>query len=163
VLATGRSLSEVRERCSTYRLVSGKTEYCAVIYNRITTTTTSLLGKAEVEDLNRLRIALKLLEGVHLDPDFHYAICAYCLDSHGKRHELTADVVSLALAESRTRSCVREIRGAAQTDFMSVSIDKGTGLRALVARLAVKEAVSRKKTLVCGRRYGVGPADVRTN
>lgn len=135
VLVTGRSLDEVRERCQAYRLAGGVAEYGAVVYNHGTGQARELLSTDERADLDRVRAALSAIEGVHLDPDYHHAVRAYRRDAAGRRRGLGPETVATVLATARARDRVRPIAGDAQTDFMAVGVDKGTGLRVLAGDL----------------------------
>ncbi len=147
ILATGRSLSEVRERCDAYRLAGGVAEYGAAIYNHYTGEARALLTEAQLADLDRLRSALGEIEGVRLDPDFRYAIRAYRLNGQGRRRSLTAEVVEAALARSGAGQRIRPIVGEAQTDFVATGIDKGVGLRALAGDLGGGLRIGNRKPL----------------
>jgi HAD superfamily hydrolase (TIGR01484 family) len=148
VLATGRSLAEVQERCRAYRLAGGVAEYGAVIYNHNTGRLIETLSAEEQADLAQLRQALAELDGIHLDPDFRYAVRAYRLDPTNQRRSLSREQVTLALTQSRAKQHVRPISGEAQTDFMMVRIDKGTGLRVLAEELGMQSQAGGKKPVV---------------
>jgi hydroxymethylpyrimidine pyrophosphatase-like HAD family hydrolase len=137
VLATGRSLDEVRERCRSYRLAGGVAEYGAVVYDASTDRWRSLLTDAQRADLAHLRSALGEMEGIRFDSDYQYTVRAYRLDAMGHRRGLSADEVKAALAGAGVGERVRSIPGQAQTDFMAGGIDKGAGLRALAVDLSV--------------------------
>ncbi|MGH2344570.1 MAG: hypothetical protein ACRDG4_05050, partial [Chloroflexota bacterium] len=135
VMVTGRSLGEVRERCAAYHLAGGVAEYGAVAYNHGTGSVRQLLSDADRSVLDRLRASLSTIAEVRIDRDYCHAVRAYRLDSAGKRRGLSPEVAATALAAAGVANRVRPITGQAQTDFMVDSIDKGTGLRALVAEL----------------------------
>jgi hydroxymethylpyrimidine pyrophosphatase-like HAD family hydrolase len=135
ILATGRSISEIRERCAAYHLAGGIAEYGAVAYNHGTGKVRQLLSEGDCHALDQLRTTLGTFSGVFLDSDYRYAIRAYQLDSAGKRHGLNPELVANALASAEVGQKIRPITGQAQTDFMIDGVDKGTGLRSLVADL----------------------------
>jgi hydroxymethylpyrimidine pyrophosphatase-like HAD family hydrolase len=139
VLATGRSLDEVRERCAAYHLAGGVGEYGAVAYSHGTGRVREVLSDSDREALNQLRAALGDIEGVRLDPDYRYAVRAYCLTAAGQRRSLSPETAAMALVKSGAGRRIRPIVGEAQTDFMVAGIDKGTGLRLLAADLGVEE------------------------
>jgi hydroxymethylpyrimidine pyrophosphatase-like HAD family hydrolase len=144
VLATGRSLDEVRERCAAYHLAGGVGEYGAVVYNHGTGRVREVLSERDREALAQLRTVLGEIEGVHLDPDYRYAVRAYRLTAAGQRRSLSPEIVAMALVKSGAGSRIRPIVGEAQTDFMVAGIDKGTGLRLLAADLGVEEGSEGK-------------------
>ena len=147
VVATGRSLAEVRERCEAYRLAGAVAEYGAVIYNHETGSVQEILSERERADLERIRSALCNLEGVLVDSDYHYAVRAYRLDPSGRRHGLNSDLISSVLAESQLQDRVRSIQGEAQTDLMVVNVNKGIGLRRLVHDLGTSDQIDGTRPL----------------
>jgi hydroxymethylpyrimidine pyrophosphatase-like HAD family hydrolase len=139
VLATGRSLDEVRERCAAYHLAGGVGEYGAVVYNHGTGGVREVLSASDRDALDQLRAVLGDSEGVHLDPDYRYCVRAYRFNAAGQRRSLSPEIVAMALARSGAGGRIRPIAGDAQTDFMVAGIDKGTGLRLLAADLGVED------------------------
>lgn len=137
ILATGRSLDEVKERCEAYHLAGGVAEYGAVAYNHIAKTARLLISESDIADLDRLRQALCDIESVHIDMDYRHAVRAYCLDSTGQRRGLGPEMVATALRKSRLGERMRPIIGESQTDFVVDGIDKATGVRILANDLGV--------------------------
>ncbi len=135
VLATGRSLPEVRDRCKAYGLAGGVAEYGAAIYNHATGEVMELLSEEDCRNLDRLRTTLSEIKGVYLDPDYQYAVRAYRKYAESSRCGLSPDDISLALELSHLDLPVRIISGQNQTDFMAASIDKGKGLQCLLQDL----------------------------
>ncbi len=127
VLASGRSMSEVRDRCQVFGLAGGVAEYGAAVY-----------GDGESVDLrppesrvliDRIRHQLSCRDGVQLDPRYRYAVRARSR-SGPLRPEQIAEVPALA------DPGVRIVHGDGQTDITVTGVDKGSGLRALAARLS---------------------------
>ena len=135
VLATGRSLKDVRERCAAYKLPGGVAEYGAVVYNHLDGESLSLLTAHQVSILDRLRTGLKAIPGVELDPDYRNAVRAFRIDEKGQRHGLNAATVATAIQSSGEGARIRSIPGKSQTDFMVSSVDKSSGLRVLARQL----------------------------
>jgi len=135
VLATGRSLKDVRERCEAYGLPGGVAEYGAVVYNHLTGETTSLLTAHQAAAMDRLRAALGEFTGVVPDPDYQFGLRAFRIDECGRRSSLEADTVTGAMQRARVEGRIRSIRGDSQTDFMVSEIDKSSGLRMLARQL----------------------------
>lgn len=142
VLVTGRSLGEVRERCGAYHLAGGVAEYGAAIYVHADGRERVLASRDELARLDRLRCALRDMDGVLVDPELRYAVRAYRFDSTGRRRGLRPDTIALALATAQVEQDVRPVVGASQTDFTVAGVDKGTGLRALVEELAGKDGAA---------------------
>jgi hydroxymethylpyrimidine pyrophosphatase-like HAD family hydrolase len=136
VVATGRSLLEVQDRCAAYRLAGGVAEYGAVVYDHGACRVRSLLSVADRADLDALRAALVRTPGVWLDPRHEHGIRAYRIDAQGQRSGLAPEVVRRALARTGAAERFRVHVAASQTDFTPAHIDKGTGLRALASELA---------------------------
>ncbi len=134
VIATGRSVDQVRERCQSYRLAGGMAEYGSVLYNHLTGETRVLLSASEQADLDALRAVLQQMEGVFVSPAHTYSVRAYQVRKDGLC-ALKPDVIEQALQQVPGRERLRPIQGVAQTDFMVAGIDKGTGLTALAAWL----------------------------
>jgi len=147
IIVTGRSLDEVRERCTSYPLVGGVAEYGSVAYNHTTGRIRTLLSESDQAALERLRKWLHGREGVSLDPSYRHSVRAFRLDSSGRRRHLDTKTVARALAESGTLKQVRPIEGEAQTDFVALHIDKGIGVRALLKDLASESLVERERPL----------------
>jgi len=154
VLATGRCLDEVRERCHAYRLAGGVAEYGAVVYNRQAERVVSLLSERDRADLDRLRSVLSRIEGVFLDDEYRYAVRGYRYDPTGRRRSLDLGTITAALADAGMLERIRPIVGQAQTDFMVIGIDKGAGLRVLAQDLGVDDRANDAKPLA----FAVGDA-----
>jgi hydroxymethylpyrimidine pyrophosphatase-like HAD family hydrolase len=150
VLATGRSLAEVQERCAAYGLAGGVAEYGAVVYNHSSGRVQPLLAPAERAALDALRAVLAEEAGVQLDPDYRYAVRAYRVDAAGRRRALRPATVGAALERSGAVEQLQAITGEAQTDFVVRGQDKGTGLRVLLAELGVDSAAGKPLALAVG-------------
>lgn len=133
VLASGRSLGEVSERCRSYGLVGGVAEYGAVMFQSAGGRVETLLPDTAASALERLRTALAGTEGVHLDPDYRFSVRAFTLE-RGRRRCLSSRTIAEALA-AEGESRIRAIAGEGQTDFVATSTGKGAGLRALARAL----------------------------
>lgn len=147
VLVSGRSLDEIRARCTAFRLAGGIGEYGAVLYNQQSGRTLDLRCATDRSALDHLRLSLLRLEGVHLDPAYRYAVRAYHLDRDGRRCGLQAEMIETALAASGFAERLRPIVGERQTDFMVTGIDKGTGVLSLLAELGGDERCAGTKPL----------------
>ena len=131
VLATGRSLDEVRERCRAYGLVGGVAEYGSALYLTDDDEVVDLVPGGARNHLDRAREALVATPGVTVDPRYQFAIRATLGGPQGPR-PLTAEVLK-SLAP--VLQGIRTVDGEAQTDFVATEVDKGTGLRSLTFRL----------------------------
>ena len=135
VLVTGRGIAEVRDRCHAYGLEAGVAEYGSAMCLEGGRRTMGLVDQASAAALARLRAALSVRDGVRLDPAFAHALRAYRVADDGRRRPLGATEIAECLEVSGSAAAVRAIPGQNQTDFAPAAVDKGTGLRALVAAL----------------------------
>jgi len=127
VLVTGRSASEVAERCAAYELVGGVAEYGSVAYDARVGKTHLLLPDDAEHVAGAVRETLAKLAGVELDGDYGHCLRAFRWVD-GQRLGLAREAIEQVL---RVRG-VRAIRGESQTDFVIGDVDKGTGLRMLL-------------------------------
>ena len=142
LLATGRNLEDVRDRCESYRLRGGVAEYGALVYDHDTQRVVELVGERERDDLVRLRDALSRVPGVHLDPGHRSTVRAY-RGTAGGRRGLLRSTAQAALDRAGVSGRVRTIPGDAQTDFVPVTVDKSAGLRHLLESRRVHPATPR--------------------
>jgi hydroxymethylpyrimidine pyrophosphatase-like HAD family hydrolase len=126
VLATGRSVVDVRDRCASFGLVGGVAEYgCAVFHDGEAIDLRPPRARAL---LDQIRDELARCPGVRVDPRQAYAVRAAV--GHGPvPTELLAGIPALASPEAQV------IQGQGQTDITVTGIDKGSGLRALAGLL----------------------------
>ncbi len=132
VLATGRSLNEVIDRCKAYCLAGGIAEYGAVLYDHASGKALSILTTDEQTTLNQLREKLSIMEGIRLDIEYQFSVRAYTPGSSAERHGLSDEVIAGILNEFD--DVVYAIKGDQQTDFMVARINKGAGLEQWLLR-----------------------------
>jgi hydroxymethylpyrimidine pyrophosphatase-like HAD family hydrolase len=138
VLATGRSVAEVRERCRAYGLPGGVAEYGSALYVTATDQVRSLVQPAGAAALERLRTALVALPDVHVGDDHEHAVRAWRVGSDGRRRSLRPEDIEAAL-HAAGREEIRVVPGEGQNDFVAATVDKASGLRALLAALGEPE------------------------
>jgi hypothetical protein len=127
VPVTGRSAPQVRDRCVTFGLVGGVAEYGAALYHECEFV--DLRPRDSGVLLDRIRKELSRLPGVHVDPQYRYAVRARSGSGPlppGLLHEIPG----------MSDPDLRIIHGDEQTDITVAGIDKATGLVALAARLS---------------------------
>jgi hypothetical protein len=158
VIATGRSLGEVKARCRNYRLAGGVAEYGAVVYDHISGRTRSLLSASDDAALAGLRDRLLAFPNVHVEPGRQHSIRAFRLGRAGGVG-LDQSTIDAALARVSSRDQLRAIGAQSQTDFVVAHVDKGSGLRALAEELdearcalAVGDSIDDLPMLRLGRR-----------
>jgi hydroxymethylpyrimidine pyrophosphatase-like HAD family hydrolase len=135
LIVTGRSLGEVRARCSAYRFPGGVAEYGAVVYAHDSNRARSLLTAADHDELEALRRILLEVRGVRLDPFYEHGIRAYRVDTEGRASGLDETTIRCVLERHGGPERIRAIAAPSQTDFSLVHIDKGRGLCALIEEL----------------------------
>ena len=133
VLATGRSLAEVQDRCARFGLLGGVAEYGGVAYAHHRGLVRELVDDRDVAALAALRASLHDLDGVVVAEGFQTMVRAYRLDPEGRRRALDPAIVDEARHSSQGR--LSAIRGDAQTDFVAFGVDKGKGVGALLELL----------------------------
>ena len=139
VLVTGRSLDEVRSRCSAYRLAGAVAEYGSVVYDHVGGSERSLLGSAERAALAALRAALAEFDGVYIDQAYRHSVRAHVLGGGGARGGLPPEAIAAVIAKAGVEGQVRPIPGDLQTDFVAAGVDKGRGLTALAEALGAMD------------------------
>ncbi|MGW1749019.1 HAD family hydrolase [Streptomyces sp. NPDC002092] len=161
LLATGRPVPEVRDRCRAYGLPGGVAEYGAVAYETERDRSTQLVTGHHRAALAGL---LSGLPSVTVDPQYRWCLRAY----RGRGTERTAlDTRTVREVISRPEAGgFAAVQGEAQTDFVPTGVDKATGLTALLELLRAPPgtrpvlAVADSATdipLLQRARYGFAP------
>lgn len=140
LLATGRSLPEVRDRRTAYRLPGGVAEYGAVVVSGPAHQERVLPLSADSGAGQRLAARLAALPDVRLDPLFQYCLRASLVHG-GRRTGLPESTVSALLAEPALNAGFTPVPGDAQTDFVPRGVDKVLGVRRVLAELGEPTAV----------------------
>ena len=124
LLATGRSLPEVRDRCVAYRLAGGVAEYGAVATDARTGSVYDLVTAADWHRQRRVLMEeLAAFPQVRLDPRYRWVVRAVGLR-----------------ARLGTLPGTVTVPGDAQTDFVPAGVEKATAVRALLALLGEHRA-----------------------
>jgi hypothetical protein len=121
VIATGRSLGEVRRRCRAFGLAGGVAEFGAVVYDHRSERVLSQVERAQQAELARLRSVLRHVPGVYLDHAHQHGIRAVRVNESGERRGLRAETIQAALAAADVEESVQVFNGGGQTDFGPVS------------------------------------------
>jgi hydroxymethylpyrimidine pyrophosphatase-like HAD family hydrolase len=129
VLATGRSLGEVRERCRLLGLCGGIAEYGSVVWEAERGAETVLASKAELAELETLRTILAGEADLHIDPAYGFSVRVF-QSVKGSRRGVPASRIEHLLRQ-HTLGELRIIPGNDQTDIVGKRIDKGVGLQYL--------------------------------
>ena len=129
LLATGRPIEDVRERCAAYRLPGGAAEYGAILHDATSGANTPLVPEHDGE----LATRLSRLPGVSVDPEYRHCVRAFVDDAGGTgRRGLDGSRIAAHGYEHWHYSVVR---GDAQTDFVPRGVNKIVAVRALMRLL----------------------------
>jgi hydroxymethylpyrimidine pyrophosphatase-like HAD family hydrolase len=131
VIASGRSLGEVMDRCRAFGLAGGVAEYGAAIYDHVAGCVIGLLVENEEADLDRIRVRLGSISGVHVDSGYRRIVRASRLSGHSRK-PLPQELVE----EVANGTPINAVHGLAQTDIVPARINKGRGVRVLAERLS---------------------------
>jgi adenine/guanine phosphoribosyltransferase-like PRPP-binding protein/phosphoglycolate phosphatase-like HAD superfamily hydrolase len=145
VLATGRSATELEDRCARYGLLGGVAEYGGVVYDHRTGVAHELIDEEARAALAAGREFLSGIPGVWLAAHHRASIRAYRLDADGSRvrvDEATCDAVVQAAGGG-----LKAHAGLAQVDFVPAGVDKASGLEELLTLL---DAPSRALSVAVG-------------
>ncbi|MER6420162.1 HAD family hydrolase [Streptomyces sp. NPDC001137] len=136
LLATGRPVPEVRDRCRAYGLPGGVAEYGAVVYDAGNDRSTPLVTGHDRSALARL---LSGLPSVTVDPQYQSCLRAY----RGCGPDRTAlDDRTVHEVTGRPEAAgFRAVQGETQTDFLPEGVDKATGLVALLRLLGAPAGI----------------------
>jgi hypothetical protein len=134
--ATGRSLSEVRERCQVYGLAGGSP---STVARSTTGRGMSQKSRSTVQPRQHSTACVTRCarpQTCSLTPASH-VVRAFRVDRRGRRRGLSQISAEEALATSGSTDAVRVIQGFFQTDFAAVGSRKEPGIRRLAQRLDV--------------------------
>ncbi|MCD9877836.1 HAD family hydrolase [Streptomyces guryensis] len=163
LLATGRPVPEVRDRCRVYGLLGGVAEYGAVVYDAERDHCAPLVTGHGRSALARV---LSGLPSVTLDSQYRVCLRA-CRGCGAGRTALDARTVR-QVSGGQEAVGFTAVQGETQTDFVPVGVDKWTGLEALLERLGAPPgtrpvlAVGDSATdipLLRRARYGCAPGN----
>ncbi len=128
VLASGRSLDDVRWRCASYGLRAAVAEYGCVAYVSEPERVVELIDGRQREAMLELSRRMAAA-GIWTDRSFRCAVRAFRLDEAARRRALDPAVTSALLAGLEHEVTV--VAGWSQTDFVPSAVDKRSGLEAL--------------------------------
>ena len=132
LLATGRSLTEVRDRCERYGLEAGVAEYGCVVFNASSGSVTSLVDDDSIAALLAARRYLSSLDGVFLSDNYAIALRAFRVADR-RRVPLRPEETEAVLRAAQGQLVAH--RGVAQVDFVPAGTDKSLGVAAMLKLL----------------------------
>jgi len=160
VLATGRSLGEVAERCAAYGLAGGVAEYGSVAYDHLRGETVELVGDGDDAAVDALRAALQGQPELAVDGDFTRIVRVSRAHAGRTRRGLDAETVARLLETPGTGDRLVTIPGEYQTDFATAGVSKDRALRVLLDRLDGAGRVRQDPAQPLELAVGDGQADV---
>ena len=126
LLATGRSLGELVDRCARYGLAGGTAEYGGVAYVHGDRRARSLLEPRDHETLEAVRARLAATPGVTLAAGPTTMVRAFRVAPGGRRRALEAALVDELRHDAAGR--LSALVGRAQTDLVPYGVDKARGI-----------------------------------
>jgi len=162
VLASGRSLREVTDRCGRFRLCAGVAEYGSVMW--VTGETVCLASGEELAQLRRLRDILSRMENAIVDPAYEHSVRVFQYRGALRRAMPLEWMDDLLRANGLDR--LRVIAGEDQLDVVGSDCNKGRAVLLLQQRLRARELHAAGDTMedvsvlgLADRAYA--PANVR--
>jgi len=160
VLATGRSLGEVIERCAAYGLAGGVAEYGSVAYDHLRGESTELVASGDEAAVEALRAALRGQPELTLDGDYPRIVRVSRTRAGRTRRGLDAETVAGLLETPGTGDRLTAIPGEYQTDFAATGVSKDQALCVLLDQLDGAGGVRRDPGHRLELAVGDGRADV---
>jgi hydroxymethylpyrimidine pyrophosphatase-like HAD family hydrolase len=127
---TARPLSQVKEYCRAYGFVGGVAEYGAVAWDAVDGRERILVGPEALQQLDRVRSALRAIPGVFLSEDYRYSIRAYTYE-RGTTVPLPTLFIRDLMAGLKTDR-LDFLQTYVDTTIVVKEADKGKGLLALL-------------------------------
>ena len=134
IIATGRSVSDVRDRCEAWPLAGGVAEYGSALVLERGERVVDLRTAEQAALMERVRTLLSDRSGIVIDPDYRHIVRAFRLDA-GERRSLDREDLTALYEQLGRRDLVQVVPGQCQSDITPAGCTKATGTRALLARL----------------------------
>ncbi len=139
LLASGRSLVEVIERCQTFQLAGGVAEYGAVAWDASTGRAIPLVDDGSLYELERLRSAVAETTDILVDPRYRFSLRLFTHGARGRR-----GIDSEAIRTLVRRLGLRTLgvtEGWRKTVVVAEGSDKAVGLQRLLRSLGAGPTV----------------------
>jgi hydroxymethylpyrimidine pyrophosphatase-like HAD family hydrolase len=134
---TARSVGEVRDYCSAYGFAGGVAEYGSCIIDAVANREKRIVGSEALEQLDRVREALRTIPGVFVNEGYRYSIRAYTYNRKGM-----TPLPESMVPEIMYRLSLRQLRchqTSIDTTVLSNEVDKGRGLAAMLEWVGLSE------------------------
>ncbi len=127
---TARPLSQVKEYSRAYGFVGGVAEYGAIAWDAVDGGERVLVRAEALDQLERVRNALRQVPGVFLDEHYQYSTRAYTYERAAKVHLPTLFIRDLLAGLGADR--LDFLQTDVETAIIAKGVDKGRGLLALL-------------------------------
>lgn len=128
---TARTVSEVKEYCGAYGFVGGVAEYGSAVWDAMTGREDVLVTPESLDELERVKQALRQIPGVFLNDRYRYSIRAYTYE-RGTTVPLPTILIRNVMASLRVERLDYH-QTYVDTTVLAREVDKGSGLLALLA------------------------------
>jgi hydroxymethylpyrimidine pyrophosphatase-like HAD family hydrolase len=130
-LDTARSCHDVREYCAAYGLAGGVAENGSYLWDAVAGRGKVLVGQETLDEIDRVREALQRVPGVFTNHQYEYSIKAFTYGESGTV-PLPMPLVTEVLDAANARTLAVH-QTSTDTAITFRDVDKGTGLRAMLA------------------------------
>jgi haloacid dehalogenase-like hydrolase len=137
---TARPISHVKEYCRAYGFVGGVAEYGSVVWDAVTGREKVLVSSESLDQLERVREALRQIPGVFLNDGYRYSLCAYTYE-RGVTVPLPTILVQNVMARLKVERLTLH-QTYLDTTIIAKEVDKGKGLRALLEMVEQPDLVT---------------------
>ena len=137
-LNSARTLDEIREYSRTYGCAGGVAEYGSVAWDRVSDRTHVLVTEESRDQLQRLARALRRIPGVFLNDRYRHSLRAYSYEG-GRTIPLPKAIVDGTIADLGLDR-LRLHQTYVDSTVLAREVDKGKGLRALLALAGIEDA-----------------------
>ncbi len=134
---TARSVREVQEYCKAYGFLGGVAEYGSTLWDAVGNRELVLVSPESLSELERVKSALRQIPGVFLNETYRYSIRAYSFEDD-RTVPLPTPVIQGLLAKLGTER-LQFHQTSVDTAVLGRDINKGTGLRSLLAWVGMPE------------------------
>jgi hydroxymethylpyrimidine pyrophosphatase-like HAD family hydrolase len=128
---SARSLAQMKKYCEAYGAAGAVAEYGAVVWDALTGNERVLVNEESIDELERVRRALRSIPGVFLNDAYMYSIRAFVY-----QRETTVPLPTVTAQNVLAAANVKHLRlhqTFTDTTIVAGGTDKGRGLRALLA------------------------------
>ena len=149
---TARSIREVQEYCQAYGFLGGVAEYGSALWDAVAKREFVLVSPESLNELEKVKIALREIPGIFLNDSYRYSIRAYSFEDNR-----TVPVPTLTIRTLLARLGVRRLKfhqTFSDTAVFAKDLDKGTGLQSLLTWVGMPEqetwpSATRNRTWPC--------------